>query len=118
MVTTEILLMMALALIARLLVVPRMMYSESAGVCFGFGCLLFAMYTLVCLAMMRYLCCYTYNGGRGVSIADLTGSEVWNRVVIGFLLTNVSALFVACIFFFTRDRRTMSQKEKMKLKDL
>lgn len=118
MVTIELLLMMALALIARLLVVPRMMYSKSAGVRFGLGCLLFVMYTLVCLAMMRYLCCYTYNGGRGVVIADLTGPEVWNRVVIGFLLTNVSVLFAACIFFFTRDRRTMSQKEKMKLKDM
>ena len=57
MVTIELLLMMALALVARLLVVPRMMYSKSAGVRFGLGCLLFVMYTLVCFAMMRYLCC-------------------------------------------------------------
>lgn len=118
MVTIELLLMLALALIARLLVVPRMVYSKSAGVRFCLGCLLFVMYTSVCLAMMHYLCCFSYNGGRGVLISDLTGPEVWNRVLVAFLLVNASVLFVAVIFFFTRDKRSLSQKEKMKLKDL
>lgn len=117
MVTTELLLMLALTLAARF-IVPKMMYSKSAGVRFGIGCLLFGMYTAVSIAMMRYLCCYSYNGGRGVAMADLTGSEVWNRVVVAFVVTNVAVVFAACVFFFTRDRRTMSQKEKMKLKDM
>lgn len=117
MVTGELLLMLALALAARF-IVPKMMYTKSVGIRFSIGCLLFTMYTAVCLAMMHYLCCYSFNGGRGVSISDLTSLEVWNRVVVAFLLVNVSVLFISCVFFFTRDKRSLSQKEKMKLKDL
>ena len=117
MVTGELLLMLALALAARF-IVPKMMYSESVGVRFGIGCLLFVMYTIACVSAMHYFCCYSYNGGRGVLISDLAGSEVWNRVFVALLLTNCSVLFTACVFFFTRDKRTMTQQEKMKLKDL
>lgn len=117
MITAEVLLMMVLALTARFMV-PKMMYTESAKVRFAVGCALFVMYNVVCLAMCRYLCCYSYMGGRGVAISDLSGPEVWNRVVVAFLLTNAAVLFAACIFYFTRDKRTLSQKEKMKLKDL
>lgn len=112
MVTVELVLMIVLALAARLLV-PQMMRCESALVRFGIGVGLFGMYTALVLLMFRYLC--TYDGRE---IAQLTGSEVWERAVCGMLLTNVAVLFAACIFFFTREKRSLSQSEKMKLKDL
>lgn len=117
MVTAEVVIIIILALAARFLV-PKMMYSESPGVRFAVGCGLFAMYIVVCIAMFRYLCCYSYNGFNWVPISDLTGQQVWDRVVLAFMLTNLAVLFAACIFYFTRNKRTLSQKEKMKLKDL
>jgi len=117
MVTADVLIVLVLALAARFLV-PKMMYSDSPRVRFAIGCGLFVMYIVVCVAMFHYLCCYSYNGFNWVSIADLTGRQVWDRVLLAFLLTNAAVLFAACIFYFTRDKRTLSQKEKMKLKDL
>jgi len=34
------------------------------------------------------------------------------------LLVNLAALFSACLYFFTREKRKLSEAEKMKLKDL
>lgn len=104
--------MLVLLLAARLLT-PKMLESESVGARFGIGIGLFGIYWAVCLLMFRYLC--TFDGGE---IARLTGGEVWKRVVIAFALVNVAALFAACIYFFTREKRKLSQEEKMKLKDL
>ena len=112
MITIEICVLLVLLLAARLLT-PKMMESESAGVRFGIGVGLFGIYSVVCLLMFRYLC--TFDGGE---IAQMAGSEVWKRVIVAFILVNVAAVFAACIYFFTRERRTLSQEEKMKLKDL
>lgn len=114
MVTIELCIIILFALIARFLV-PQMMCSEKAGMRFGIGCCLFGMYTVACLAIFRYVCMQVNNGA---DIAGLSGSEVWGGVVCAFLLANFSVLFAACIFFFTREKRKLSQKEKMKLKDL
>lgn len=112
MITIEICVLLVLLLAARLLT-PKMMESESAGVRFGIGVGLFGIYSVVCLLMFRYLC--TFDGGE---IAQMAGSEVWKRVIVAFILVNVAAVFAACIYFFTRERRKLSQEEKMKLKDL
>lgn len=112
MVTVEICVMLVLLLAARFLV-PKMMYIRSSGTKFTIGICLFGIYTAVCLLMFRYLC--VFDGGR---IADLTGREVWIRVVCAFALVNLSAVIVAFLFFFTREKRRLSQEEKMKLKDL
>ena len=112
MVTGELLLMLALAFASRFLI-PHMMYSERSGVRFGIGVLLFGFYTVCAIAMFRYICCVD-----GSQIADLSGSAVWSRVISAFLLTNVAVLFTACIYFFAREKRTMSSEDKMKLKDL
>lgn len=112
MVTIEILVMLILLLVSRFLI-PKMADSESAGVKFGIGVGLFCIYTMVCLLMFRYLCAFD-----GRQIVQLTGSEVWNRVACAFLLVNFSVVFASCIYYFTRDKRKLSQEEKMKLKDL
>lgn len=112
MITIEICVMLVLLLAARILI-PRMMESESAGTKFGIGVCLFGIYTAVSLLMFRYLCSFDGKGAGG-----LTGSEVWTRVTVAFLLVNVSVVIAACLFYFTRNRRTLSQEEKMKLKDL
>ena len=108
----EIYVFLALLLTARLLI-PRMMDSGPAKVRFGLGISLFGIYTAVCLFMFRYLCMFDDK-----RIAELSGDEVWIRVVCAFLLVNFAAAFTAGIFFFTREKRKLSQKEKMKLKDL
>ena len=108
----EIFVMLALLLVSRFLV-PKMMQSGSAKVKYGIGICLFGIYTAVSLIMFRYFC--AFDGSR---IADLTGSEVWIRVVCAFLVVNLAVLFASCIYYFTRDRRKLSQEEKMKLKDL
>lgn len=112
MITAEIVIMLVLALAARFLT-PKMMGAESAGRRFGIGLCLFGIYTVVSVLMFRYLCTFD---GRG--IAQLQATEVWNRVVCAFLLVNCSVAIAAGIFFFTREKRSMTQEEKMKLKDL
>ena len=112
MLTSEVLLLIVMALAARFMV-PKMLNTESAAARFGIGIGLFGLYTAGCVLMFRYLC--TVDGS---AIAQLSGDAVWNRVVVAFLLMNLVVLFAACIFFFTRERRKLSQNNKMKLKDL
>ncbi len=112
MITIEICALLVLLLAVRLLT-PKMMESTSAGVRFGIGLGLFCIYTAVCILMFRYFCTFDDN-----IIAELSGKEVWNRVVCAFLMVNVASAFAACIFFFTREKRKLSQEEKMKLRDM
>ena len=112
MITIEICTLLVLLLAARLMV-PKMLEAESAGVRFGMGLGIFGIYTAVSLLMFRYLCIFD-----GKPIAQLTGAEVWSRVVCAFLLVNIAVCMTACIFFFAREKRKLSQEEKMKLKDL
>ena len=114
MITVELLTVILLAFISRFLI-PQMMYAEKSGLRFGIGCGLFGMYTVACVAMFRYVCIHMNNR---TDIVNLSGSEVWTGVICAFILVNVSVLFTACIFFFTREKRKLSQKEKIKLKDL
>lgn len=112
MITVEILIMLLLLLAARFLT-PKMMETESAGVRFGIGLGLLGIYTVVSVLMFRYLC--TFDGR---AIAQLQATEVWNRVICAFLLVNFAVAFAAGIFFFTREKRKLTQDEKMKLKDM
>lgn len=112
MITIEILVMLGLLLAARFLI-PKMLNSDSVGMKYGIGVSLFAIYTAVSLLMFRYFCSFD---GKG--IAQLTGSEVWSRVVCSFLLVNLAMVMVSVIYYFARDKRKLSQEEKMKLKDL
>ena len=112
MITIEICALMVLLLAARLMI-PKMMDSESAGVRFGIGLGLFGIYNAVCILMFRYFCTFDKK-----TIAELSGNEVWTRVICAFVLVNFAAVFAAFIFFLTREKRKLSQQEKMKLKDL
>lgn len=112
MITVEILIMLVLVLCARFLI-PKMMETESAGVRFGIGIGLFGIYTVVAVLMFRYLC--TFDGR---AIAQLQPTEVWNRVICAFLLVNFAVAIAALIFFFTREKRKLTQEELMKLKDM
>lgn len=112
MITVEVLAMIVMAGSARFLI-PKMMYAEKPGVRFGIGAVLFAMYNAVVILMVNYLC--TWNGRE---FAQMTGTEVWKLALAAFVLVNVAVAFVACAFYFSRDRRTMSEAQQMKLKDL
>ena len=109
---TEIFVVLALLLVSRILI-PKMLSAESAGKKYGIGVCLFGIYTMVSLMMFRYVC--TFDGSE---IARLTGQEVWARVLCAFLLVNVAVVFVSGVVYLTRDKRKLSQQDKMKLKDL
>ena len=108
----EIYVVLALLLVSRILI-PKLLSAESAGKKYGIGVCLFGIYTMVSLAMFRYVC--TFDGS---DIAQMAGQEVWTRVRCAFLLVNAIVVFVSGIVYLTRDKRKLSQQEKMKLKDL
>jgi hypothetical protein len=112
MITAEILIMLVLLLVARFLI-PKMLDARSAGAKYGTGLGIFGIYTVVSLIMFRYFCSFD-----GKEIAQLTGSEVWNRVICSFLLVNLAMVMVSAIYYLARDKRKLSQEEKIKLKDL
>ena len=109
---TEIFVVLALLLVSRILI-PKLLSAESAGRKYGIGVCLFGIYTMVSVMMFRYMC--TFDGSE---IAQLAGREVWNRVLCAFLMLNVAVVFVSGIVYLSRDKRKLSQQEKMKLKDL
>lgn len=91
--------------------VPKMLDADTAGKRFGIGVVLFGIYTAVTLLVFYYFCTFEGTGfGRG--------EEVFVRMVLAFLTINLITLFGACLYFFTREKRKLSQQEKMKLKDL
>ena len=112
MITVEILAIMLMALLARFLI-PKMMEAESANLRFGIGMVLMVFYSVAMLLGVRYLC--TVDGR---TIAQLTGAEVWSRVVCIVLLLHAVVAFTAAVFFFTREKRKMREQDKVKLKDL
>lgn len=93
------------------ILVPKMVEAESAGKRFGLGVMLFAIYTAVTLLMFYHFCTFEGNGFG-------SGRDVFVRVIAAFLIVNLIALIAACLYFFSREKRRLSQAEKMKLKDL
>jgi len=108
--TTVVLISAALMLTVRLLV-PKLLKTESAGKGFAIGVGLFGIYTVLTVILFYYFCNFD---GKGFG----TGEEAFVRCVVVFLIVNLIAFFIACMYFFTRDKRKMNQTEKMKLKDL
>lgn len=103
---TLVFLMLALGLYARLLV-PVMMKPGKAWVRFSIGVGLFVIYTAGLLLMIRYM-----------TFESMSIEDCMIRVSMAVLLTNVMVLFAAAIYFFCREKRAMTQEEKMRLKDL
>jgi len=103
---TLVFMMLALGLYARLLV-PVMMKPGKAWIRFSIGVGLFVLYTAGLILMIRYM---TFDA---VSIEDCM-----IRVSAAVLVTNVMVLFAAAIYYFSREKRAMTQEEKMRLKDL
>lgn len=102
--------LIGLLLTARILI-PKMLSAERAGCRFGLGVVLFGVYTALTLLMFSFFC--KFDGA-----AIRTGEEVFTRIVVAFLLMNIMTLFAACLYFVSREKRKLTQAEKMKLKDL
>ena len=98
--------MALLALVIRLLV-PRTMSEEKPWLRFVFGVVVFVAYTLITLLTIWW-----------VTFDVPSVEECLIRACVSVVLVNVMMLFAAAIFFFTKEKRTLSQEEKMKLKDL
>ena len=100
-----------LLMVAVKFLVPKMMETDSGGKRFGIGVVLFLIYTAVTLLVFYFFCTFDGNGFG-------SGSEVFTRVVLAFVIMNFITLFSACLYFFTREKRKLTQEEKMRLKDL
>lgn len=98
-------------LLAVRLLVPKLMATENAGKGFAIGVGLFVIYTVVTVMLFYY-----FNNFEGKGFG--TGEETFVRCVVAFLIMNIVTIFNACLYFFSREKRKMSQTEKMKLKDL
>lgn len=98
--------LLLLALVIRF-VVPRTLKAEKDWSRFAFGVTAFVAYTLMVLLTIWHI---TFGA---VDIEDC-----FIRCCVGVVVVNLMVLFTATIFFFTRDRRPMSQEELMKLKDM
>ena len=91
------------------ILVPKMMDSSEAKVCFGIGVILFLIYTVILLMVCSWL----------TGIAPLNGGrDVFVRFATGVIVTNLMVLFTAFQYYMIRDKRKMTESEKMKLRDL
>jgi len=100
-----------LLMVAVKFLVPKMMETDSAGKRFGIGVVLFLIYTAVTLLVFYHFCTFEGNGFG-------SGSEVFTRIVLAFVVMNIITLFAAFLYFLVREKRKLTQEEKMKLKDL
>lgn len=98
--------LLVLALVIRF-VIPRAVKAEKDWVRFALGVTVFAAYTLIILLTVWHMMF------GAVNIEDC-----FVRACVGVIVVNLMMLFTAAIFFFTREKRSMSQEELMKLKDL
>ena len=98
-------------LLTASILIPKMLSAEIAGCRFGLGVVLFGGYTALTLLMFSFF-------GMFDGAAIRTGEEVFTRIVVAFLLMNIMTLFAACLYFVSREKRKLTQAEKMKLKDL
>lgn len=93
--------------------VPKMMDTDNANLRFGIGVVLFLIYTALVLLVLSF-----FNMFRAEGTDAVTDRIYFVKYTIGILLVNLSALFTACLYFFTRVKRKLSEAEKMKLKDM
>ena len=93
--------------------VPKMMESGNSGLRFGIGVVLFFVYTAILLLVFAFLNTVPVEGGSTVM-----DKAYFIRYTLGVLLVNLMALFTAILYFFTREKRKMTETEKMKLKDM
>ena len=98
--------LLLLALVIRF-TVPRLLKAEKDWSRFALGVTVFIAYTLMVLLTIWHI---TFGA---VDIKDC-----FVRSCVGVVVLNLMVLFAATIFFFTKEKRTLSQEEKMKLKDL
>ena len=98
-----------LLVLAAKIMAGKLLSSDDPRVKFGLGLGLFAIYNCIMLMGVVWLC--TFDGG---AIPD----ELASRALTGWLVVNLAAVFGACLFYFTREKRKLSQTDKMKLKDL
>lgn len=89
--------------------VPKMMGSDDARLRFAVGLVLFGIYTAILLLVCAHLNLWIPVSGEG--------ERFWIYAA-GILLTNLMAVFIALQYFLTRDKRRMTESDKMKLKDL
>lgn len=95
-----------LTLLIRFLL-PRAIKAEKDGVRFALGVGVFLSYTLLLMVVIFHLCYFA------VSVEDCL-----IRACVAVAVVNLIMLFLAALLFFTRDKRPMTQEERIKLKDM
>lgn len=102
-----------LLLVLVKLLVPKMMDAESANQRFGICVLLFSLYTAITLLVFYHFCTFDAFSGN-----VLTGKDIFMRIVAAFVAVNLITVFTACLYHFSREKRKLSEEDKMKLKDM
>lgn len=87
--------------------VPKLMASDNAKVRFGIGTALLVIYTLAGMLLLYFFA----MGASGVEDCII-------RVIFAFAVLNFIVLLTAVQYFLSRDKRKITEMDKMKLKDL
>ena len=87
--------------------VPKLMDSDNTKAKFGTGVVLLVIYTLVGVLLLHSF------ATDASSVEDCV-----TRMVFAFVFLNLIVLLTAGLYFISRDKRKMSEMEKLKLKDL
>lgn len=101
---------LACVVLARFLV-PALEKAEKAAVRFAIAALLFVLYTVTMLTAFQWYWIFA-------DVAAMSSQACLRLMCVVFLLVNAAVLFGAFLFFVTREKRKLSETEKMKLKDL
>lgn len=105
-------LMLVLVIAARVLM-EKLLDASKTGACFGIGLALFGIYSAVMLLVFNYFCADWQNVGTVV-----TAQDCFVRLCVAFVLVNMIVLAVGCMYYFAREKRKISEIDKMKLTDL
>lgn len=95
-----------LALMARW-IVPKILKAEKARTRFALGVVLLGIYTIALLVMIWHM----VFGAASIE-------DCMIRSCVAVVMVNLMVLFVASLYFFTRDKRNVTEMDRMKLKDL
>lgn len=103
----------AVLVIAARVLIEKMLTEAKANARFGMGIALFVIYTGIMLLVFNYFC-VNWNGGGTVETVE--GCFV--RLCVAFVLINVVVLAVGILYYMAREKRKLSEMDRMKLEDL
>lgn len=104
-------LIMVIVLLVVRFALNKFLDTKSAKVRFGIGVGIFIVYTGIVQLFFYY---------RYQEIANTGGNiqELYQSMAMIFAVISLAVIFIAFVYFFMRNKRGMSDMDKMKLKDM